>query len=106
MARNKVMAARNNTNQISGDDLGLCSSTKIGQVRVLCRLTPRLQELLYVAKSHQTNYYYKYYWAKESTIFLRKTDGFRVIKLGTKEDLDNIRLREPNDSTDQSKGPC
>ena len=105
MTRDKVMAARNNTNQLSADDLGLPSSTEIGRVTIFCYLTPRLHELLYLAKTHQTSYNYKYCWAKESTIFLHKTDGSRVIKLVTKEDLHDVRLREPNDFTYQSEGP-
>ena len=102
MTRDKVMAARNNTNQLSADDLGLFSSAEIA---IFCHLSPCLQELLYLAKTHRTSYNYKYCWAKESAIYLRKTDGSRVIKLGTKEDLNDLRLREPNDSTNQSEGP-
>ena len=34
MTRDKVMAARNNTNQLSADDLGLPSSTEIGRITI------------------------------------------------------------------------
>ena len=43
MAREQVMAARNNANQLTADDLGLSSSTEIGRVAIFCHLPPRLQ---------------------------------------------------------------
>ena len=101
MAPNKTVVASNNINQESADDLGLSSSSEIGQVRTFRHLTSRLQKLLYLAESHQTSYNYKHCWAKESTIFLRKTDGSRVTKLGTEENL-----REQNNCADKSEGPC
>ena len=93
MTRDKVVKARKNANGLT-DDHGLLSSTKIGRIAILYHLTPRLQELLYLAKIHQTNYNYKYCWAKESTIFLCKTDSARVIKLSSKDDLDSLKLRD------------
>ena len=92
-------------NQLTADDLGLSSSTEIRRVAIFCRLTPRLQELLHLAKIHQRNYSYKYCWAKESAIFLRQTDGSRAIKLLTKEDsdLDDLRVKEPTNSTTQNE---
>ena len=103
MAREQVMAARNNANQLTADDLGLSPSTEIRRVAIFCHLPPRLQELLHLAKKHQMNYSYKYCWAKESAIFLRQTDGSRAIKLLTKEDLDDLRMKEPNNSTTQDE---
>ena len=103
MAREQVMAARNNANQLTADDLGLSPSTEIRRVAIFCHMPPRLQELLHLAKIHQTNYSYKYCWAKESAIFLRQTDCSRAIKLLTKEDLDDLRMKEPNNSTTQDE---
>ena len=60
MAREQVMAARNNANQLTADDLGLSPSTEIRRVAIFCHLPPRLQELLHLAKIHQTDYSYKY----------------------------------------------
>ena len=64
MAREQVMAVRNNANQLTADGLGLPSSIEIGRIAIFCHLTPRLQELLHLAKTHQTSYSYKYCWAK------------------------------------------
>jgi len=93
MAREQVMAVRNNANQLTADDLGLSSLTEIRQVTIFCHLTPRLQELLHLAKIHQTNYSYKYCWAKESAIFLRQMHVSRI-KLLTQEDLDDLRMKK------------
>ena len=79
IAREQVMAVRNNANQLTADNLGLSSSIEIGRIAIFCHLTPRLQELLHLAKIHQTNYSYKYCWAKESAVFLRQTDSSRAI---------------------------
>ena len=94
MTRDKVVKARKNANGLNANDLGLLSSVKIGRIPILYHLTPRLQELLHLAKIHQTNYNYKYCWAKESTIFLRKTDIARVIRLSSKDDQDSLKLRD------------
>ena len=42
MAREQVMAVRNNANQQTADDLGLFSSMETGRVAIFCHLNPRL----------------------------------------------------------------
>ena len=57
-------------------------------------LTPRLQELLYLAKSFKEQGSYKYCWAKDTAVFLRKSDSSRVIRLNTVQDLEQLRHSE------------
>jgi NADH/NAD ratio-sensing transcriptional regulator Rex len=50
LARDKVLAARNNSSQLSVNDLKLPSMAKLDCILIFNHLTPRLQELLYEAK--------------------------------------------------------
>ena len=83
LARDKVLAARNNSSQVSVNDLKLPSMAKLDRILIFNHLTPRLQELLYEAKKHRATHRCKFCWAKGWAIFLRKTDDSRVIRLNT-----------------------
>jgi hypothetical protein len=83
LAQDKVLAARNNSSQVSVNDLKLPSTAKFDRILIFNHLTPRLQELLYEAKKHRATHGCKFCWAKGWAIFLRKTDDSRVIRLNT-----------------------
>ena len=64
------------------------------RISIFSHLTPRLQELLYLAKSFKEQGSYKYCWAKDNAVFLRKSDSSRVIRLNTVQDLEELRHSE------------
>ena len=92
MARDKVLASRRNTSQLTSEALGL--SPTADRIRIYSHLTPRLRELLYAAKAHQNMHSYKWCWTKGVAIFLRKTDTSTAIRLESLGDLSKLRERE------------
>ena len=50
------------------------------------RLMPRLHELFHPAKSVKEQDNYKYCWAKDTAIYLRKSDNRKVTKLTSLQD--------------------
>ena len=57
-------------------------------------LTPRLQTLLFEAKKVQNRYGFKYCWAKNNYICLRKSDDTSVVRMKTLEDLAKLTTVE------------
>ena len=94
MARDKVLASRRNTSQLTPEALGFSPTAEINRIRIYSHLTPRLQELLYAAKAHQNMHSYKWCWSKGVAIFLRKTDTSTAIRLESLGDLSKLRERE------------
>ena len=94
MARDKVLASRRNTTQLTAEALGLPPTAEVNRIMIYSHLTPRLQELLHAAKAHQNTHHYKWCWAKGIAIFLRKTDTSTAIRLGSLDDLSKLRERE------------
>ena len=74
MSREKVLASRRNTTQLTTEALGFPPTAEVNRIKIYSHLTPRLHELLHAAKAHQNTYHYKWCWAKGIAIFLRKTD--------------------------------
>lgn len=60
MVRERVVAARANTNRLTPNDFDLPSDSQIDRLGILSHLPPELQDQLRSAKSHQTKYGYKY----------------------------------------------
>lgn len=65
------------------------------KILIFSHLTPRLQELLYLAKLFKEQGSYKYGWAKDTAIFLRKSYTSRVTRLNTVQDLNNFIPQKP-----------
>ena len=87
-----VLSKRRNINHLLPTNCGFQSEN---DMRIsIFHLMPRLQELLYLAKSFKQQGRYKYCWAKDTTIFLRKSDSSRVIRLNTVQDLQKLRHSE------------
>ena len=87
LAKDNVMANRRNVNGLSPVDLGFSSDTDVSHINLYDHLTPRLQELLYESKKFKDAKSYKYCWAKNGLVFLRKTDSSTPLKLKSLEDL-------------------
>ena len=91
--RDDVLSKRRNSNRLLPTYFGLQSENDM-RISIFSHLTPRLQELLYLAKSFKVQESYKYCWAKETAVFLRKSDSSRVIRLNTVQDLEQLRHSE------------
>ena len=90
--RDDVLSKRRNSNRLLPTNFGLQSENM--RISIFSHLTPGLQELLYLAKSFKEQGSYKYCWAKDTTLFLRKSDSSRVIRLNTVQDLEQLRHSE------------
>ena len=91
LARDKVMAKRADANKANPTALGFRDNVSLTAVRVFEHLTPRLQEVLYEANKFKTQYHYKYCWAKNGAIYLRKSDDSRAIRIKDVSDLTGIQ---------------
>lgn len=78
LAREKVMAERKKAIDLQPS------------IRIYDHLTPRLQELLYEAKKYQQANNFKFCWAKNKTVCLRKSENEGVIKLKNLQDLNAL----------------
>ena len=87
LAKDNVMANRKNVNGLSPVDSGFSSDIDVSHINLYDHLTPRLQELLYESKKFKDAKSYKYCWAKNGIVLLRKTDNSTPLKLKSLEDL-------------------
>ena len=87
LAKEKLMAARRMTGQIRPSDLGLPDNITFERIGIYDHLTPKLQELLHSANNFKTQHGYKFCWARNAAIFLRKTETSRPIRLTKMDDL-------------------
>ena len=87
--RDDVLSKRRNSNRLLPTNFGLQSENDM-KISIFSHLTPRLQELLYLAKSFKEQGSHKYCWAKDTAVFLRKSHSSRVIRLNTVQDLEEL----------------
>ena len=80
LAREKVMAARREVSSLNADDLGFNDEVDVSHINLYDHLTPRLQELLFESKKFKDANGYKYCWAKNGFVYLRKTDTLNRYK--------------------------
>ena len=62
----------------------------VSKILILDHLTPRMQELYGTAKSFKTRFGFQFCWAKNGTIFLRKSENSRPLKVRSPDDLSRI----------------
>ena len=84
------MAARKAAGNLNAEQLQLESSADVNHISLYDHLTPRIQEILSKSKRTRAAMNYKYCWAKNGFVYLRKTDNSPAIKLKNLEDLDEI----------------
>lgn len=80
LARENVMAARKKANDLQP------------RISIYDHLTPRLQELLYEAKKWQRANHFKFCWAKNKMVYLRKSENEGVMKLKNLQDLNALSV--------------
>ena len=85
--RNRVLEAKRKLDSIEAVDLGLPEETHLGRINMFPHLPPKLQDLLHQAKKFQTDFDFKYCWAKSTAIFLRKFDQSWIYRLTSTDDL-------------------
>ena len=88
--REKVMAARRRVSNLNAEDLGFNDAVDISHINLFDHLTPRMQELLFESKKFKDQNNYKYCWAKNGFVYLRKTDTSTAVKLSSLEDLQGV----------------
>ncbi|CAH3146028.1 unnamed protein product [Pocillopora meandrina] len=90
LARNNVMAARRHASSVAARDVGLEESQDMSKILILDHLTPRMQELYGNAKSFKTRFGFQFCWVKNGTIFLRRSEDSRSLKVRCPDDLSRI----------------
>ena len=93
IARDHVLSKRRESNTLEPEEFGLPSGNEM-KIQIYSHLTPRLQELLHLAKMFQAQEGYKFCWAKGTAIFLRKTESSKPIRLNTNEDLKQLQIHD------------
>ena len=101
LAKEKVMASRRASGNISSEDLGPPSDIIFERIGIYKHLSPKLQKLLHSAKNFKTQHGYKFCWAKNAAIFLRKNETSRPIKVKTMDDLVNL-MQQSQGTTPQT----
>ena len=102
MVRERVLAARANTNRLTSNDFDLPSGSQIDRIGILSHLSPKLQDLLRSAKPHQTEHGHKICWAKSTAVFLRKSDNSRIFRIESEKDLEDLRRNESTNDESHS----
>ena len=98
LIREQVMARRREIRNVNPTSIGLQEDVSLDQVGIFDHLTPRLQSLLADAKKFKERCNYAFCWAKNSIVWLRKSEGSRPIAIKSSRDLDNLMSREQSSS--------
>ena len=88
LAKGKVMEVLQRASRVNPTTIGLSADSELGGARIFDNLTPKKQNLLFEAKKIKERNHYQLCWAKNSTIYLRKDESSRVIKIS---DTDTLR---------------
>ncbi|XP_068756386.1 uncharacterized protein [Montipora capricornis] len=86
IAKEQVMNSRKEASKVS--------SHSLENVRLFDHLTPLLQQLLADSKKFQKRNGFKFCWAKNFVIYLRRTDDSRPIQIKCHNDLVNFANQE------------
>ena len=94
IVKEQVMNSRKEACKVSATSIGLPSSQSLENVRLFDHLTPLLQQLLADSKKFQKRNGFKFCWAKNFVIYLRRTDDSRPIQIKCHNDLVNFANQE------------
>ena len=94
IVKGQVPNARNEACKVSANSIGLPSSCSLENVRPFDHLTPLLQQLLADSKKFQKRNGFKFCWAKNFIIYLRRTEDSRPIQIKCHNDLVNFANQE------------
>ena len=94
IVKEQVMHSRKEVSKVPATSIGLPSSHSLENVRLFDHLTPLLQQLLADSKKFQKRNGFKFCWAKNFVIYLRRTDVSRPIQIKSHNDLVNFANQE------------
>ena len=97
--RNRVLEAKRKLDSIEAVDLGMPKETHLCRISMFPHLPPKLQDLLHQAKKFQTDFDFKYCWAKSTAIFLRNFDQSRIYRLTSTDDWRRLTESVQNPSS-------
>ena len=83
LAKGKVMEVRKQAAEVNPTSIGprLSADTELRRVRIFDHLTPKKQKLLFEAKKLKEHDHYRFCWAKNSVIYVKKDEGSGAIKI-------------------------
>ena len=81
LAKGKVKEVRKQAAEVNPTSIGMSADTEPRHVRIFDHLTPKKQKLLFEAKKLKECDHYRFCWAKNSVIYLKKDEGSRTIKI-------------------------
>ena len=92
LAKKKIMASQKySLNSITLEQIGIeMTSPSATRISMFHHLTPRLQNLLYEDKRFKTMNGFKFCWARNNQVYLRKSDNAGLICVNTLQDLSNL----------------
>ena len=88
--RNLVLSKRSQLRKVTTHDLGLITERSASKIFINESLTRRNKELFGAALKIRKDQHYKYIWTRNGKIFLRQTDGSRVINIASESDLQKL----------------
>ena len=88
------MSRKTGISQVPPQAVGLPETSSLTNAMIVDHLTPKTQELLNSAKSFKVQHEFSYCWTKSGTVYLRKSEGSRPIKI---KDLDDLQLLAQED---------
>ena len=86
------MAARRSIKNLDAGQLGLSPGMDVSHLYLYDHLTPRLQNLFFEAKKYKNAYDFKFCWAKNGFIYLRKTETSPIRKINSLDQLNSFML--------------
>ena len=92
LAKRKVMGVRQRASQVNSTSIGLSAENELGRARIFDHLTLKKQNLLFETKKFKVRDHYQFFWAKNCTIYLRKDESSRVIKISDTDTLRRLAL--------------
>ena len=93
LAKEKIIPARSQVHSLNAAHLGLDTRADVSRINLYAdHLTPRIQVLLHESKKFKDANNFKYCWAKNGFVYLRKTDSSTPVRLRSLEDLEGIAV--------------
>lgn len=102
--RDKVMAQRNTLKGKKTHDLNLVLESKSAYVYINESLTKKNKEIFSATLNFKKENHYKYIWTRNGTIYIRKSDNCKALRIRNNLDLEKIG-KLPEDQLNQKESP-
>ena len=87
LAKDQVMATRKKVGGLKAEELGFAADINVKYLNIYDHLTPRLQALYHEAKKVKEAKKYKFCWAKNGLVYLRKSEESTIYKFADLSEL-------------------